>query len=368
MGVRQWIVIAGCAACQAPVEIPSLADTGVADACVAAPSEVLAGPFTDVVTHLVAQGDQVVWVQRRGAGHPTVMHAVFDDGSDPVQVRRSLDGHDIVSVAFAGDRLVFLETESTGGPSALYVTEIGGTASRVAVRTWTGAERLVGATATHAFVLYEGNDEVVVDRIELATGTPNRVGVVAGMSDAHHLVLDGDDLYFRASAAGNTKEPQLFRLSTQAVNRNAQPVGTIGHDRGCGWPAGGLAVTPSALVCGLGPLYAYPRASGMGPVEIAAPDPASDHVIFGASGETVFTIGTSDSTVDVPVLAVDSDGSDPQALACDARKVLPQMIEAAYPDLSTPQAVVTDHAVVWLDESRGRLAGVETITLRRAAR
>lgn len=366
MRVRQWGVMALLVGCKAPAEMPMIVDSDTGDVC-SLQSDVLLGPLEHAVLNLIGQGEWVAWTDRAGPTQPTVLNAIRTDGAEQVVLHRSIEDRSVVSTAFAGDQLVFLETEYRDGPRALYVTDLdGATARRVAVRTWGAGARLVGADGVHAFVIHEDGDDVAIDRIEIQSGKPARVGQVRDVDAPTHLRLAEGSLWFRVGGNGGNEDPGLYRLSSMANGRDATRVGTIGSDAACQFPAGGLAVTPSALVCGRGPVFAF-DAGGTSGTEILHTAPGT-HVVVGSDGESVFAVGLSDSTFDVRVSELSSDGTSTVDLACDARKIPNQHVDAAYPDSTELQAVVTDDAVVWIDTWRGRQAGQATITMRRAAR
>ena len=333
-------------------------------------AESFVDPVDGIVTALDASGTRVAWVERTSPTTPTVLYAMNADGSGQREVHRSIEGREIVSMKIAGDNIVFLETLGVGQESALFLDEVlpppGVSATRVATRTWNNGEQLVGATAEDAYVIFN-NSGATVDRIQLSDGFPTRVGQVAGTARPTHLVLDGEDIYFRAApdAGGNGR---VYHLSTSDENATAEALGAIGASPECGFPAGGLVATPDALVCGLDTVASFPRATGNGSTTVVEATQGVRQIPVASDGDLVYFIDRGAAQTDVPISVVSEDGSGLTDLACDVREVQYRTYDGNVPDQSMFQVALTDDAVFWVQERRGTEAGASTIAIKYAPR
>ena len=334
--------------------------------------EVCEVPSTEIraldseMVDLVGAGDRILWVQRAGSASPTELWAMKTDGTEAVQLRTSPAGQNIVSIALAGNQAVFLEQDVGGGPSVLWISELAeNAAERVAVRTWDEEERLVGATATEAFVAFGDGDDVTIDVVTLENGLPATVGSIADTDEITHAVLDGDDLYLRARSS--TNPPELYTFSTDDQDAEPGIVGEIGGFTGCAFPAGGFAVLPETLACGFNSLYTFARDTGAGATELIQSG-NRNHLVLGAGGNNIYFADVSDSVEEVDLEVIQGNGQGRTLLACDMKKVANGFVDALVPQSSRYLFAVADDAVVWVDESRGTAQGNATFTLRAVAR
>lgn len=341
-------------------------DTDVAAPCPSATAIVtgMTGEVIDVDVGTLG----VVWLQRQNVGQPTQVWVQNDNGNPAVMIHESRDARAVVSVAWAGERVAFLEAGGPNEPSTLFLDEPTNNfvAEQLGQREFDGLERIADANAEEVLVLFaEGG--VTLDRIATADGFPTRLGTVANGISPSHFARSGDEFYFRAGidGPGNTA---IYNLSGSDMLATPRTVGTIGSDAGCGFPVGGLVATPSSLICGLTSVTAFDRASGGNArVILEELSAGEEQVVFGASGETVFVADLSDSVELVALRAVASDGSSESDLVCDMREVLNRRRDVESPDVSDFQFAVGDGRVVWTQERRGTVAGAATLEIMTAS-
>ncbi len=323
-----------------------------------------------IVVGIAAGGQeapQVVWIEREGApSTPTqIWRSDLATGGEPELLRTSRPDEDVVSVAVAGETVVYLERRFVKGPSRLY--RLDDTPTRLSQREWEGQERILGADAEAVYVLHD-DDGPAVDRVDLKTGDAARLGQVDRGAIGSHPRLQGADVFFRSTPFGVGAQPALYRLGVSDRRAEAEPVGDVGDAAGCGFPPGGLWVTDRDIVCGFESVLRFDRATGRGEEEVAGPEGDRRQVPVGGGDDEVYVIDLGDGSVDTPLRALDLQTGADRPLACDVRTVLNGTRSGTLTDRTSYQLAQTSDFVVWVEGSRPDPFADLAISIRAAAR
>jgi hypothetical protein len=331
------------------------------------PSEVVVDDVPGIIA-LAVSGTRIAYVIRESLSVPTTLAVIELDGGSGSDLYTSALDEEIVSLAWAGADLVFLQTLPGATESAaMVIPGTGGTPMQLGTGTFQGAERIVGTDADAAYVLFNAAGGAAVDRVALSDGAVTRVGTISGSGTGIHPVLAGGDIFVQAGPAGGTDPGEVYRLGTGDTDAEAEVVGAIGGHEACGFPLGGLAATPTRLVCGFADVATFARADGAPEATIVEGGSTDPHIVVGSSGERVFMIQRSDGVVAAQIQAVDAGGGDIEVLACDARKVADLTLDGFFPNQAEYQFAVADGAVVWAQETFAEGETTATWSIRRAA-
>ena len=315
---------------------------------------------------LTVVGEDLFFAWRQNGAPPTRIDRIHRDGTGRTTLYTSESGRFVRWLQSSSSDLYFLEESGDIVPKAsLYrLPASGGAATKVGTAEWEQA-RLFAVVGGYAYLTVLLNQPVGAqfERVNLASGEVTVFAKITGTGVPQKTQIVGSELFFAAgqAGAGSTLLPAVYRVSTEGVMASPTSLGTVGG-QDCLLPIGGLFVTPTKMVCGLGGVVTFDH-NGVSPAVLIAKDPTHLTTVVAAEGESLYYAERSGPRDDVALSRLSSSDSTLSPIAC-TRKISYEYVDGLLQDQTRYQVAFSPSEIFWFEE---RFDGRNmAISLRRA--
>jgi len=312
----------------------------------------LGAPSSVAISDLTVTATQLVYLVSRPI--PTIDALVLASGEQST-LFTSRGRRKVRSVYARGGDVFFLEDNEDVVPAKelFRLPAAGGTPERVGTHAFPDGD-IFAVDDGYVFVWRNTDQPVgsVFERVDIATGALDVMARIEGTGTPSHVTLSGDQVFFTAGAAGSATARSVYAFSSSAAAATPSVLWEVGPTDVCGFPQGGLAATPTKLVCGFGGVGVRER-DGSAPQTIVAPNPDQGlNKLVAVDGENAYLIGIAGPGVhDARMKRVASTGGAVSAVVCDLGAVATRLEGGFFPIAAEHEVVVGEEDVFWVEQA-----------------